>query len=271
MKAIVSALFSASRKRNGGLYASRGMADSMRDALATMGAACVPVGDGDAKTASPGTYRPVGGSCPKSCPYLDDGCYAQGGNVNTHQRRAQESIEAAANGAALAMVWARQTGRVARLHVSGDGKAVDGPEAFSPKYADLLCAAADAVNRMSGQPQGTVCAWSYTHFPVGAGRTGQLIERLASHGIIVRASDKLGHGGAVVMPFADVPAVRKATGVKLAKCPAQLGDTDCNACRLCWTRPDLTIVFSPHGATKKRAAAASPHRNASAFAGMIRG
>lgn len=29
-----------------------------------------PIGDGDRKTASPGTYRPVGPSCPSSCPFL---------------------------------------------------------------------------------------------------------------------------------------------------------------------------------------------------------
>jgi hypothetical protein len=29
-----------------------------------------PIGDGDKKTASPGTYRPVGPSCPSSCPFL---------------------------------------------------------------------------------------------------------------------------------------------------------------------------------------------------------
>ena len=29
-----------------------------------------PIGDGDAKTNAPGTYRPVGPSCPSSCPFL---------------------------------------------------------------------------------------------------------------------------------------------------------------------------------------------------------
>ena len=29
-----------------------------------------PIGDGDAKTAAPGTYRPVGPSCPATCPFL---------------------------------------------------------------------------------------------------------------------------------------------------------------------------------------------------------
>ena len=27
-----------------------------------------PIGDGDAKTQTPGTYRPVGPTCPDSCP-----------------------------------------------------------------------------------------------------------------------------------------------------------------------------------------------------------
>ena len=35
------------------------------------------------------TYRPVGITCPKSCPLLGNGCYAQSGNVAIHARRSE--------------------------------------------------------------------------------------------------------------------------------------------------------------------------------------
>ena len=34
------------------------------------------------------TYRPVGLTCPPTCPLLGNGCYAQRGNVNIHAKRA---------------------------------------------------------------------------------------------------------------------------------------------------------------------------------------
>jgi len=47
-------------------------------------------------------------------------CYAAGGNVALHERRATVSAWAAARTALGAIAWAAATGRLARLHVSGD-------------------------------------------------------------------------------------------------------------------------------------------------------
>lgn len=245
----VAALFRATLTARGDRKrASRGMLKSMQAQLGD--APCVPVGDGDEKTASPGTYRPVGDSCPASCSYLGNGCYAQGGHVNLHQMRAAVDRIAAVNGAAIAMVWARQTDRVARLHVSGDfGQTVD------LAYIDALCAVADAVNAHSGAPLGSTVAWTYTHHV-----PGPWVARLAAHGVHVRASDRAEHNGVIVARFADVPALRRTTGARIAKCPAQLRKTTCADCRLCWERKDLVIAFDPHGGSANRAADASPVR-----------
>lgn len=245
---LVRALFTAAESRRGGWLKRPGPA--LKAAASAYGTS-VPVGDGDGKTASPGTYRPVGGTCPSTCPFLGNGCYAQGGNVALHQRRARAEREAALLGAAVAFVWARVTGRVSRLHVSGDvGQTWD--EQYLAGLRDL----AIEVNTQSGAMRGTPVAWTYTHHDVSARDRLAALRGLASVGIHVRRSDHLGHNGVVVMPFSEVPTVRRETGVRLAKCPAQLRDTNCADCTLCWTRPDLTVVFDPHGQANKRATAA---------------
>lgn len=252
----VCELWSAAHTARGQLRGRRGIADNLRRVAVALGHP-VPFGDGDEKTGAPGTYRPVGGSCPPACPYLGNGCYAQGGNVALHQRRATSEAHDAALSAGAAMVWAVLTGRIARLHVSGDlGQTIDG------EYCAMLAALADAVNVRAGRPEGTTVAWTYTHH-----EDGPWLRWLRSCGVAIRLSDSAGEWGAVVMPFADVTR-RKVTGRdargrfverhRIAKCPAQLRETTCAECRLCWTRPDVAIAFDPHGGTARKAAAASP-------------
>ena len=244
---LVSALFGAAKSQRGGWLKRPGPA--LKAAASAFGTS-VPVGDGDGKTASPGTYRPVGGTCPSTCPFLGNGCYAEGGNVAMHQRRAAAERNAALIGAAVAFVWARVTERVARLHVSGDVG-----QTWDREYLRGLRDLAIEVNTQSGALRGTPVAWSYTHHKMDRARLAAL-RTLASVGVHVRRSDHLGHNGVVVMPFAEVPAVRRETGVRLAKCPAQLRSTNCADCTLCWTRPDLTVVFDPHGQANKKATTA---------------
>ena len=68
-------------------------------------------------------YRPVGPSCPSDCALLDAGCYAQQGNVNIHQRRANgETFDPVAWADRLPM------GALIRWNVSGDVVGPDGAE-----------------------------------------------------------------------------------------------------------------------------------------------
>lgn len=245
---LVSSLFTAAKSKRGGFKKRPGSA--LKAAASAFGTS-VPVGDGDVKTASPGTYRPVGGTCPSTCPFLGNGCYAEGGNVALHQRRARAERDAALIGAAIAMVWARVSGRVARLHVSGDVG-----QTWDVQYLAGLRELAIEVNTQSGAKRGTPVAWTYTHHEMDRHRLEHLRMLASVGGIHVRRSDHLGTNGVIVMPFAEVPQVRRETGVRLAKCPAQLRDTNCSDCTLCWTRPDLTIVFDPHGQANRRATTA---------------
>ena len=45
-----------------------------------------PLGIRNGKTATLGTYRPVGATCPEDCPYIDGPCLAKRSRVGMHQR-----------------------------------------------------------------------------------------------------------------------------------------------------------------------------------------
>lgn len=209
-----------------------------------------PIGDGDVKTASPGTYRPVGATCPPTCGYLDRGCYAQGGRVALAQRAATSDVLPAIRAAVGAMAWGALTGRPCRLHVSGD---------FGRTWSEArpYVAGVIAAIRAVRERFGPVDVWTYTHLPDDAeGRA--IVATLAIEGIHVRWSDRTGHNGAIVVPFERVASMRQRGRVGapvIAKCPAQLRSTTCADCRLCWKRPDLTIAFDPHGSGRRAIAA----------------
>lgn len=219
-----------------------------------------PFGDGDSKTAAPGTYRKVGagteGSCHVACELMGQGCYAQGGNVNLHQVRAGSSAGPSLRAAAAAMVWAHRTGRLARLHVSGDflerGR-------VDRHYVDGLCALADRIRTRIGKPDAVV-AWTYTHIPRERFEPYRI--QLMAHGIVVRYSGRWiadGKPAAIVVPREHVPAWRASNpGVKAARCPAQIQEsTTCDSCRICSDRPDMVVLFAVEGSQKKKAAAAA--------------
>lgn len=227
----------------------------LRDTIVAIAGEAVPFGDGDVKTGAPGMYRTVGSTCPLDCahhPANDNTCYASSGNVGIHQRRAVPSILAAAVTAAACMVWAQRTDRVARLHVSGDiGKYNADPMAgawLDYEYVALLATLALAVRE---KYDADVVAWSYTAF-TGPG-ADMCVSDLANAGIVMRRSGHAGENGAITAPFAAVKALRKEFDVTLAKCPAQLRDVSCAECKLCWARPDVCIVFDPHGTGASKA------------------
>jgi hypothetical protein len=213
-----------------------------------------PIGDGDSKTQTPGTYRPVGPTCPDSCPRLiDEDCYALGGNVGIHQRRALVELEAAFRSAEVVFIWAVQTYRWARLHVSGGFGKEDETE-LRQTYVDGLCELANRVNRLAGRPIGTDIAWTYTHLP-GVTFDTPWIAQLRASGIHVRISDHVGPNGAIVgdhSQFKGIRAKLKPLGLKPVKCLAQVGDYSCRTCGICWERPELVVVFHPEGMRKAR-------------------
>lgn len=246
---LVADLFAAAHKRDGNVRSySRNTIIASLLGEATQRGPVNRVGIGNRKTDAPSTYRQVGPTCPDRCPFLGNGCYAQYGHTAIQARASGGDVGASLRAAAVAMVAAVLHGRVARLHVSGDlGKAAPDPD-----YVDGLCLLADLVNVHAGRQVGTVVAWTYTHHDPT--EHGAAIARLTRHGIAVRLSDIDGQNGAIVAPFTG----RKASSGYL-ECPATKKEgVTCTTCRACWRRPDLTIVFPPHGSGATKAEQASP-------------
>lgn len=229
------------------------MLSSGRRAAARLGLPCNPLGAGTSKLGLAGTYRPVGATCPASCPLLDQGCYAQQGQVGMQQRRASAELLASLTSAAIVMTCSARHAQIARLHVSGDLYAPDG--ALDLPYLCGLIHIATRLRRAPGLGAKALFAYTYTH----GEDLGVWTMLLREAGILVRQSGHAGHGGCVVEPFEGLEALSAAyPEVRFARCRAQLDDlTQCRDCALCWEREELTIVFAPHGAQKRKVSAFS--------------
>ena len=215
-----------------------------------------PFGDGDSKTAAPGTYAPVrvrdgvGSTCPSKCPYFGR-CYATQGNVSSHEKRSLAGAWPKLAAAAAALTWGEATARVVRLHVSGDLMSGD---RFDVQYVYGL----RHLGRAFGGHGERTVAWTYTHAPDDV-RTRVVCQVLRASGVHVRQSDHWGAGGAVVARFKEVARLKRETGLPLVCCPAQLSkDVTCQRCKLCWTRPASVIVFEPHGGNAATIAGLAP-------------
>ena len=178
----------------------------------------------------------------------------EGMRMEEAERSALEvDVDAALRSASVAIVWAVATDRVARLQVSGDmGRTV--MEAL--EYVDGLIAIGEQLRAHYGPD--TDCAWTYTALPIARGL--DYVRRLKQVGIHVRLSGHNGHNGAIVYPHATIehlpaPANYRDYMAKPLACPAQRTKNaiDCQTCTACWTRPNRTIVFDPHGPRKRLA------------------
>ena len=222
---------------------------------------CNPVGSSNSKTGVASAYRPVGagdgGTCHKSCPLLNNGCYAQGGNVNIHQIRAQSDLVASLAASALAIMQALREDTKARNHVSGDFMKNN---EIDVEYISALICVVNEIKRLACISDNETVMWTYTHIPREEFELWRLL--LASAGIVVLYSDRYEAGGAVVHSFDRISQLRQEhPTVKFAKCLAQLKDNiTCKKCGLCWESRSLKhkngtgicIVFDPHGTWKKR-------------------
>ena len=195
------------------------------------------------KTATLGTYRPVGTTCPDSCPYLNSGCLAQRSKVGMHQSKSSPEVDRALASAAVGILYAMVTRDPWRELVSGDaGKTWEDAREYHEGLILMLSIAKEHPNapRWFG--------WRYTHLPRTPEGLG-IVGRLKSLGLFTRWSDYAGPGGALVKPHDDqtIKAL-KAQGLKPFRCLEQTTEHEnCMSCRACWERPSHTIIFKAQG------------------------
>lgn len=219
------------------------------------------------------TYVSIRSTCPNSCSFKDNGCYAQVGSSRRIMQKLDEAsewggsvmeneselIHGAFGGGRVPQDGARG-GRDLRLHVGGD--------AYSPLSAPMLSGAADSWRRRGG---GAV--WTYTH-------RWRDIPRSAWGEISVWASCETlddavvamwrGYRAAMVVDsFAShrrYPAERGR--VSILPCPFETRGVTCVKCRLCLDapiQPGVVIGFRAHGEGVVKARAAINKRRLEVF------
>ena len=190
------------------------------------------------------TYVPMS-TCPSTCPLLDNGCMAQHGNLRLHTPKGDPNtaIESEAR-----LIRAMPAYNPLRLRESGD----------QPDQAGLEKHTAPAARdwtRRGGQP-----VWTYTHnwrnIDAKAWGTISALASVHSQEEALEAIDA-GYAPALVLP--EVPT-HSIGDERYVHCPQQRpgrSDFKCRDCQLCFKadwlhQEELVIVFTPHGAGKKK-------------------
>ena len=204
-------------------------------------------------------------TCPASCPFLKNGCYADAGY---YTRLHWDAVTRGERGKPwrdhFADLEGLSTNTKLRLNVSGDLPHTGGR--ISRVYARAL---AVAVKRLK--------AWTYTHHKLTPSnlqilrflnRNSPVLNSYTEHGLTVNCSTET-ESAADAAVAAGLPAVltvdsaetraqwKTAAGNIVHVCPAQRRETDCDHCMLCHHRGRRVVVaFLAHGTGKRKAQAA---------------
>lgn len=190
-------------------------------------------------------------SCPLSCPWYGNGCYAESGLVGYQTRRLNRSAVRGAVRIARAEAKAIDalTGdRLLRLHVVGDAR--------TDSAAREIGAAARRYASRGNAPRRGRKVWGYTHAwrTVARASWGDAVSVLASVETVrdARAAMAKGYAAAVVVTAFERDSAYRIDGVTVVPCPNQTRGVTCRDCGLC--RDDerlrscgLVIAFQAHG------------------------
>lgn len=213
---------------------------------------------GNTKTGKVSATYVTQASCPSTCSFRNNGCYAESGKMAFVSRRLNVSTEDNLTVIAQAEADAIRglTGKLPlRVHVVGDCSADASARIVSQAMLDH--------ESKHDQP-----AWTYTH-------AWRNVSRESWSAASVQAScespsdeaDARAAGYATVRVVAEFEADKlytSADGSKILPCPQQTGKSaDCASCRLCMgpalerrRKHGISIGFAAHGASKRKAIAA---------------
>lgn len=203
------------------------------------------------------TYVSIKASCPKDCPLMGEGCYAQLSYVGMTSRRLDEEADGfsplqAARAEAKVIDNAYQgvkfpAGRDMRLHVAGDSRTIAGSRLIN-----------NAVGRWKARGGGD--CWSYTHAWKQVHRKEwDNVSMLASVSNVDEAYECWAQGYAPAIVVEEHPSDKAylldRSDTKWIPCPAQTRGVGCSDCRLCFNADRLRegnfgIAFAVHGVKK---------------------
>jgi hypothetical protein len=204
------------------------------------------------------THVSIQATCPDTCRFKSNGCYAEAGLAHLALRRLDDGAKgwvprevSLLEARMIDALWSQgipqdgaRGGRDLRMHVAGD--VADGTAAR---------ALGDAASRFRGRGGGRV--WTYTH------RWRQIARSVWGPGVSVLASIEdpselaaaaaQGYASAIVVQaFESRLAFPLGDGWRAIPCPAEAGRMTCAQCRLCLDGDrllsrKLVIAFALHG------------------------
>lgn len=190
------------------------------------------------------TYRAVGHSCHKGCSLLNNGCYAQSGNVALQMRDRYSNNDGD--------VFLRELdriphGAIIRLHVSGDVMTNEGPngsETLDVPYIQAL------IQGAKSRPDVTM--YGYTH------SWRMMDPTIFPPNLIMNAScdtpddvrDARSAGWQTTTVVASDTEWKRNNDTVI--CPNQTIGVSCAQCKLCMRERPMTIAFKAHGSGTKK-------------------
>jgi len=211
---------------------------------------------GNVKTGPIAVSTSARATCSPSCPFFENGCYAESGPLLLHWRKVSEGLRGVKFSDFLAQLKGLESGRLFRHNQAGD----------LPHTAGRI--SRTFIKRMV-QSVSHLKAFTYTHHSLKLGENLQLLRYANRNGFTINVStesesaadDAIAAGLPAVM-VADSSESRttwhtKGGNIALV-CPAQRSDTKtCADCKLCHHRGRRVIIaFLAHGTGKRKANAA---------------
>jgi hypothetical protein len=180
-------------------------------------------------------------TCPATCPFKSNGCYAEKGNVRyTFDRLTNNDEYGVSFPALIEEIRSKASNTIMRLFVSGDLPTVDGKidVPLLNKLASVL-------------KKNKVVAWGYTHWwddeAIAAINTPNLIIHKSVHELD-EAVDAFNKGIPVAIAMDDPKPLFEHKGVKFRKCWNQSDKSvTCQRCGWCFDPgKDFAIAFKKH-------------------------
>ncbi len=200
-------------------------------------------------------------TCPRSCPFKGNGCYADSGPLRLHWNRVTDGSRGLNFADFLKAIESLPKGTLWRHNQAGDLPTLSSESSIISHYALL---------RLTGANNGRN-GFTYTHHHVtGRDSIADLnriaIRRANDHGFTVNLSannlhhaDELADTNAgpvvVVLPSDQVTNTETPKGRRVVVCPAtKRDDITCATCKLCARQRTTIVGFPAHGGTSKHKA-----------------
>jgi len=217
--------------------------------LATKAVKAIEVSD-NAKTGPVSATYASQASCPNTCPFYRNGCYAELGPTGIHTRKISscdvvDPVEIAkAEADAISDLTGRQD---LRVHVVGD---------CSSNEAAFIVSSAMAEHRAKRGSR----AWTYTHAWRDVERSSWQYESILAS---VETTDEIaearsrGYAAAIVVDSFKSDKLYNLDGEKILPCPNQTKKIQCVDCGLCMKadflhKNNISIGFEAHGVSKRK-------------------